>query len=218
MLRNVTIVPAILTSDPQVYRAQAEKINTFSHRVQIDVTDGTFGPKTTQDIDKIWWPKEWTTDLHLMSAQPSAYLPIVLNLKPSLCILHAEVAEDLTPIFTQLKNAGIKTGVALLPQTYPGAVKQYIDVVDHVLIFAGQIGQQGAPADMMQMEKIPLIRAIRSDVEIGWDGGANMTNLRALAHADLDVIDVGSAIAQAADPAAAYQELVAEIDKNGVVL
>ena len=70
----------------------------------------------------------------------------------------------------------------------------------------------------MQMEKIPLVRTMKPEVEIGWDGGANITNVRALAHADLDVINVGSAISQAADPAAAFQALVAEIDKNGVVL
>ena len=91
-------------------------------------------------------------------------------------------------------------------------------MADHVLIFAGQLGMQGNPADLMQMEKIPLVRNMKPEVEIGWDGGANMTNVRALAHADLDVINVGAAISQAENPAAAFEELVAEIDKNGVVL
>ena len=59
---------------------------------------------------------------------------------------------------------------------------------------------------------------MKPELEIGWDGGANMTNVRALAHADLDVIDVGAAIASSPNPATAFQQLVAEIDKNGVVL
>ena len=70
----------------------------------------------------------------------------------------------------------------------------------------------------MQMEKIRLIRDMKPEVEIGWDGGANMTNIRALAHADLDVINVGSAISQAENPAGAFQALMAESDKNGVAL
>ena len=69
----------------------------------------------------------------------------------------------------------------------------------------------------MQMEKIALVRNMKPEVEIGWDGGANINNVRALAHADLDVINVGSAISNAPNPAEAFQELVAEIDKNGVV-
>ena len=218
MIRQVSIVPAILTDNKQDFRAQVEKINAFTRRVQIDVTDGVFAPTQTLDITNIWWPKNWEADLHLMATNPSEHLDTILKLSPSLCILHAEANEDLTPSFNALKEAGIKTGVALLPSTYPGNAKQYIDIVDHVLIFAGQLGMQGNPADLMQMEKIPLVRNMKPEVEIGWDGGANMTNVRALAHADLDVINVGAAISQAENPAAAFEELVSEIDKNGVVL
>lgn len=218
MIRQVSIVPAILTDNKQDFRAQVEKINVFTRRVQIDVTDGIFAPTQTLDITNVWWPRNWDADLHLMAANPSEHIDTILKLSPSLCILHAEASEDLTPSFQALKEAGIKTGLALLAPTYPGNVKPYIDMVDHVLIFAGQLGMQGNPADLMQMEKIPLVRNMKPEVEIGWDGGANMTNVRALAHADLDVINVGAAISQAENPAAAFEELVAEIDKNGVVL
>ncbi len=218
MIRTVSIVPSILTDNKQDYRAQIERINAFTRRVQIDVTDGVFAPTTTLDITNIWWPKNWTADLHLMATNPSQFLDTILKLSPSLCILHAEASEDLLPIFQTLKEADIKTGLALVPTTFPGNVKHYIDVVDHVLIFAGQIGVQGAQADLMQMEKIALIRNMKPELEIGWDGGANLSNVRALAHADLDVINVGSAISQAENPAQAFEDLVAEIDKNGVVL
>lgn len=218
MIRTVSIVPTILSNNKQEYRAQIERINPFTRRVQIDVTDGVFAPNPTLDITNIWWPKNWQADLHMMVAQPSNYLETILKLSPSLCILHAESNENILPIFEKLKAAGIKTGVALLPSTYPGNAKAYIDVADHVLIFAGQLGAQGGQADLMQMEKIPLVRNMKPELEIGWDGGANVTNVRALAHADLDVINVGSAISTSPNPAETFQELVAEIDKNGVAL
>ena len=218
MIRTVSIVPSILTDNKQDYRAQVERINVFTRRVQIDVTDGKFAPTQTLDVTNVWWPKNWESDLHLMSTNPSEHLDTVLKLSPSLCILHAEASEDLMPTFEALKEAGIKVGVALLPSTFPGDAKQYIDAADHVLIFAGQLGMQGSPADLMQMEKIALVRNMKPEVEIGWDGGANLTNIRALAHADLDVINVGSVLALADNPAEVFQELVAEIDKNGVVL
>ncbi len=218
MIRTVSIVPTILTDNKQDYRAQVERINIFTRRVQIDVTDGTFAPSQSLDITNIWWPKNWEADLHLMAANPSEYLDTILKLNPSLCVFHAEANEDLLPSFQILKDAGIRTGVALLPSTFPGNVKPYIDAADHVLIFAGHLGVQGSPADLMQMEKIPLVRNMKPELEIGWDGGANMTNIRAIAHADVDVINVGSAISQATDPAQVFQELVAEIDKNGVVI
>ena len=218
MIRTVSIVPSILTDNKQDYRAQVEKINVFTRRVQIDVTDGKFAPTQTLDVTNVWWPKNWQADLHLMVTNPSEHLDTVLKLNPSLCILHAEAGEDLLPTFQALKEAEIKVGVALMPSTFPGNVKQYIDEADHVLIFAGQLGMQGSPADLMQMEKIALVRNMKPEVEIGWDGGANMSNVRALAHADLDVIIVGSVISLADNPAEVFQELVNEIDKNGVVL
>lgn len=218
MIRTVSIVPSILTDNKQDYRAQVERVNIFTRRVHVDVTDGKFTTNQTLDITNVWWPKNWDADLHLMATNPSEHMDTILKLNPSLCILHAEASEDLMPSFETLKEAGIKVGVALMPSTFPGNVKHYIDYADHVLIFAGQLGVQGSPADLMQMEKIPLIRNAKPEVEIGWDGGANMTNIRALAHSDLDIIDVGSAISKSENPAGAFEELVAEIDKNGVVL
>lgn len=218
MLRAVSIVPAVLTASKAEYRAQLERINTYTNHIQIDVTDGAFAQTATLDLANVWWPKGWTADLHLMAARPSQYLETILRLMPTLCILHAEASEDLLPIFDTLRQAGIKTGVALLPSTFPGHIRQYIEAADHVLIFAGQLGAQGGQADLMQMEKVTLIREIKAEVEIGWDGGANMTNIRAIAHGGFDVINVGSALAKADNPAELYAEMVAETDKTGVVL
>lgn len=218
MLRTVTIVPTVLTNNKQEYRAQLEHINMYTKHIQIDITDGQFAKSETLDITNLWWPQGWEVDLHLMVDRPSFYMDTIFKLQPSLCIFHAEAKESLIPIFDMLHSRGIKAGVALLKSTYPGNVKEYIEAADHVLIFAGTLGEQGGQADMMQMEKIGIIRNLKSEVEIGWDGGANMKTIRALAHADLDVINVGSALSQAANPSAVYQEMVAETDKSGVVL
>ena len=185
---------------------------------EVSIVPTIFAPAETLDITNVWWPKNWETDLHLMVAKPSEYLDTIFKLTPSLCIFHAEASEDLLPIFDALREHEIKAGVALLPSTYPGNVRQYIEAADHVLIFAGQLGVQGSPADLLQMEKIALIRNMKPELEIGWDGGANLTNVRALAHADLDVINVGSAISQAENPAEVFNQLVSEIDKSGVVI
>ncbi|MDO4742127.1 MAG: hypothetical protein Q4A79_02010 [Candidatus Saccharibacteria bacterium] len=218
MTRNVSIVPAILTDNPADYRSQIEKINVFARRVQIDLTDGVFAPTRTLDITQIMWPKGWTVDLHLMVANPSAYMGAVVKLAPSLCILHAEAREDLRPIFQLLKSHGIRAGVALLQTTYPGDIAQYIKLADHVLIFAGQLGAQGGQADLIQVEKVSLIRNIKPEVEIGWDGGVNLFNVRMLAHSGIDVINVGSAISASDNPAGMFEQLVAETTKDGVII
>lgn len=212
------IVPAILTNDPNEYKKQIEIFQPFAKRVQVDISDGTFAPGATIPVANVWWPQGMEVDLHMMVVRPSEHMPLILQMKPSLCIFHAETGEDLVPIFDQLRAAGIKAGVALMKSSFPDDYRRYIEVVDHVLVFAGDIGRQGGQADMLQAEKIPLVKAINSNCEIGWDGGANLRTARAIARAGATVINVGSALTTAADPSAVYEDLVADLDKRGVVL
>lgn len=212
------IVPAILTNDPAVYQNQMTTYAQFSKRIQLDISDGEFSPTVTIPETGLVFPQGVEVDLHIMALRPSEHLQAIIAIKPSLVILHAEAGENLLPVFEELKKAGIKVGVALLQATYPGKVRPYIEAVDHVMIFAGAIGQQGGAADLLQTEKVALIKAIKPEVEIGWDGGANMKNVRTIAHAGVNVINVGSALAQAENPAAMYDELVKESDRPGVAL
>ena len=205
------IVPAILTNDPNQFKRQMEIYQPFAKRVQVDIADGSFAPDVTIPINGVWKPEGIDIDLHMMIVRPSEQLPLIIQLKPSLCILHAESGEDLLPIFEQLRANGIKAGVALMKSTYPGSVRQFIEAADHVLVFAGDIGRQGSIADMLQTEKIPLIREINSSCEIGWDGGANIKNVRAIARAGADIINVGSALTNAADPSTTFEELTADL-------
>ena len=154
----------------------------------------------------------------MMTLSPSAHIDNLIKIHPNLVIFHAEANDDLLPIFDRLKQNDIKAGVAIVKNVYPGNIKQLLNAADYALIFSGTMGQYGGKADLLLLEKVALIREIHKTIEIGWDGGANISNIRALAHADLDVINVGSAIALAPDPAEMFQERVAEIDKNGVVL
>ncbi|MBQ3309550.1 hypothetical protein IJG78_02635 [Candidatus Saccharibacteria bacterium] len=212
------IVPTILTNSPDQYKALITKFQPFAKRVQVDIADGTFAPAITIPVNNVWWPQGWEIDLHMMVVRPTEHLPIILQLKPSLCIFHAETGEDLLPLFDQLHAANIKAGVALMKPTYPGSVRQFIEKADHVLVFAGEIGKQGSQADMLQTEKIQLIKDINPNVEVGWDGGANLKTVRAITHAGADVIDVGSAITNADDPKAMFDALTADLDKRGVIL
>ena len=82
-------------------------------------------------------------------------------------------------------------------------------------VFAGELGGHGA-ADMLQTEKIALIKKINPQAEIGWDGGVTVENVRALARAGVNAINVGAAILNATDRAAAYNELKTEAEQRGV--
>ncbi len=212
------ITPAILATNPEEYKEQVEKIFPFAERVHIDVTDGEFAPNLTLPETQIWWPQEWKVDIHMMVARPSEHIDAIIQLNPNMVVFHSEVEEDLVPIFERLKNETmIKPGLALLRSTVPETVEPAIKAAEHILIFSGNLGEMGGVANMMQLEKIRLIKAINSNVEIGWDGGANLSNVFNLTQSGVDVVNVGAAIMQAQDPEQAYHQMETEINRKGAI-
>jgi len=211
------IAPALLAENADNYKEQAEHLHGFASRVHLDISDGEFAPTFTVMAAQLWWPQEWTIDIHAMVARPSEHLQALVALKPNLIIFHAEVKEDLLPILQYVQKLGIKAGIALQRPTSPSTVSQLIEAADHVMIFSGDLGHYGGTASLIQLEKVRLIRAIKQDVEIGWDGGVTIENAYGLSQGGVDVLNVGATIAKAADPAAAYAALVNEISKKGVL-
>ncbi len=214
---NIRIAPTILTASPDEFQAALVAINEFTNQVQIDITDGEFAPSRTIGLDHVFWPDNWQVDLHMMVKNPSRYIDKLILMKPHLVIFHAEVEEDLRPSFEKLRQAGIKVGLALLRQTVPEQKADLITLVDHVLIFAGDLGRMGGQANLLQIQKVRLIRAISPNVEIGWDGGANIDNLPMIIQAGVDVINVGSAISLASNPAEAYKAMVELTTREGLI-
>ena len=211
------IAPCITVETEDDYKATVERLHPFAKRVHVDIMDGQFAPTFSIGVDKLWWPQEWEIDVHLMATTPSQYVPTLIQLKPSCIILHAEASEDLLPLIAAIKQAGIKVGIALLKTTVPSSIQEYIEQADHVLVFSGNLGHYGGTASLMQLEKVRLIRGIHPEVEIGWDGGANVENAFSLAQGTVDVINVGGAISNAADPTAVYNQMVSEINKHSVI-
>jgi ribulose-phosphate 3-epimerase len=211
------VAPCLLAETPDDYKLMVERIHGFAKRVHVDICDGEFAPTFTVGAAQIWWPQEWTVDIHAMVARPSEHLETLISLKPHTIIFHAEVQEDIVPILQHIKKFEIKAGVALVKTTVPNTIAPAIEASDHVMIFSGDLGKYGGTASLMQLEKVRLIRAIKQDVEIGWDGGVNIENAYSLSQGGVDVLNVGGTIAKAEDPGAVYATLVNEINKHGVI-
>ena len=211
------IVPTIMVETIEQYRAETEKVGAFAHRVHVDISDGEFAPTFLLGEDQLYWPEGWEVDVHAMVERPSEHLAKLLQLKPTLVILHAEAQEDILPHFATLKNAGIKAGIGLLKTTVPSTVEPAIKAADHVMIFSGELGKHGGTASLMQLEKVRLVKKIKPEVEIGWDGGINMENAYTLAQGGVDVLNVGGTIAESDNPTDTYNQLVKEINKHGVI-
>lgn len=211
------VAPTITTETLDDFKTSVDMLIPFAKRVHIDISDGEFAPTFLLGEAQLYWPKEWTVDIHAMVVRPSEHLAQLIALKPSLIIFHAEIEEDRASLINQIKAAGIKAGIALLKTTVPSTIADVIKLADHVLIFSGDLGKIGGTASLMQLEKVRLVKAINPTAEIGWDGGVNDENAYTLAQGNVSVLNVGSSIKMADDPAEAYATLTREINKHGVI-
>lgn len=212
-----TIAPAITVETAEAYKASVERLQGFATRVHVDISDGEFAPSFLLGEDQLYFPANWQVDIHAMVARPSEHLARLIALKPSLIIFHAEISEDRAALIAQIKQAGIRAGVALLRTTVPASVADVIRLADHVMIFSGELGKYGGKASLMQLEKVRLVKAINPAVEIGWDGGVSLENAYTLTQGGVDVLNTGGAIASTDNPAGVYDALTKEINKHGVI-
>lgn len=213
------VVPAITEQSVEDVNAEWLRMQPFASRVHLDLMDGQFAPGEPIPLDSLSWSEGWEVDMHLMYKEPMEQLEAItsLNPKPSLVVFHAEAEGDLLAFAKGLQDAGIKAGVALMRSTVPSDKTELIQAADHVLIFSGDLGKHGGKANMLQLEKVRLIHAIKEEVEIGWDGGANVDNSYTLALGGIDVINVGHALADVDDPAEVYRKFDFEVHRKDVL-
>lgn len=211
------IAPCITAANPDEYQVSVERIQPFAQRVHVDIADGEFTPNVLMNANDVWWPKEWTVDVHAMVAHPEQHVQALVAKKPNLIIFHAELEINMVALLQYVKQCGVKAGVALQRSTVPASVKEVLEAADHCMIFSGTLGKYGGTASLMQLEKVRLIKAINASLEIGWDGGINVENAYGLAQNGVDVLNCGGAIQKAADPQAAFTALTNEINKHGVL-
>lgn len=199
-----SICPSVTARDANEYKNQMDRIARFATRVHIDVADGIFTPVKLLSVDQVWWPGGVRADLHVMYQRPFEHYKTYLSLAPQMVIVHAEAEGKFVPFAELMHRHGIEVGVALKPETPIELIRPAMPWIDHVLVFSGNLGHFGGQADLQLIDKARLLRRLKPQLEIGWDGGINNTNAQILARGGIDVLNVGGYIQHAADPRQAY--------------
>ncbi len=205
------ICPTVMGANSREYREAIERIAEFAERIHIDFADGVFAPTKLEPLEDAWWPIGLIVDFHIMYQKPLEHLETVIVHQPSLAIVHAE-ADGAWEFVKELEGLGIQRGVALLKETSADVIKPYLEHIDHVLVFSGDLGYYGGKADFGLLDKVKQLKAMKPQLEIGWDGGVNEQTAKELAAGGVDVLNVGGAIQKAVDPENAYDTLVASIN------
>jgi ribulose-phosphate 3-epimerase len=217
-----TIAPSLLAADFSNLQRDIELINRseagFFH---LDIMDGLFVPNISFGIPVVKAVKKIARkplDVHLMIVQPERYLEKFRDAGADWLTVHLEACPHLHRTVQEIKELGMKAGVALNPHTPVTALEEIIPYIDLVLIMSVNPGFGGQKFIGTSYEKIKktktLILKSGSDAIIEVDGGIDTENAGRLFGAGADILVAGTTVFHSADPVV----MIRELGKAGLVL
>ena len=196
------IAPSMLASDFSQIGEEVHRVaEAGADLIHLDVMDGHFVPNLTMGPQLIKSIRSYTDlpfDVHLMIAEPQAYIDAFVDAGSDLITVHIELEEQFPAIIDQIKNSGVKVGIALRPKTPIAAVEPYLDDIDLVLPMSVEPGFGGQSFQTDTLNKIDqlhqLIQTRKLDLAIEVDGGINQETAALVGHRGATILVAGTAI------------------------
>jgi ribulose-phosphate 3-epimerase len=208
------IVPTVVPAGPEDIVAARQRYR-FTQTLHIDVADGIFAKNRTWTPPPGYKLPEHLAvlyEVHLMAEQPLALGLAYAHAGARRMIAHIESfrhADAAQDAFTMWRGAGVKEiGAAILLDTPPKELAPYAELVDfiHVMSIA-EVGTQGKPFESTVLERISRLHGQYPRLAISVDGGVVKGVMSRLREAGVSRYCVGAALAEAADPEAAFGAL-----------
>ena len=202
------IAPSLLASNFLNLEAECRMINeSEADWFHLDVMDGRFVPNISFGlpvIQSIRKASKKVFDVHLMIEEPGMYAEAFKKAGADNLTVHLEACPHLHRNIQQIKQLGMKAGVAINPHTPVQLLQDVLPDLDLVLIMSVNPGFGGQQFIPHTLDKIRTLRQkidqLSLPVLIEVDGGIDLTNARAIAEAGAHVLVAGSSIFHATDP------------------
>jgi ribulose-phosphate 3-epimerase len=199
---RVLIAPSLLSADfanfAQAARAAREAGAELLH---FDVMDGLFVPNITfgpQTVQAVRHHSDAFFDVHLMVVQPERYIEEFARAGADIITVHAEACVHLQRTLAQIRECGVRAGVALNPATPLSVIEYVIPDIDLLLIMTVNPGFGGQQFIPQMLRKIARARAMLDEVgSEAWlevDGGINGVTTPLVVRAGARVLVAGSSV------------------------
>lgn len=210
------ISPSFLSADFLNLGRDAQTINrSRAEWFHLDIMDGVFVPNISFGIPVVKALRgatDKTLDVHLMIVRPERYLTAFRDAGADYLTVHEEACTHLHRTIEEIRELGMRAGVALNPHTPVSSLTEIATMLDMVLIMSVNPGFGGQQFISASLDKISRTRELLdrtgSNALIQVDGGVNTENAAALFNAGADVLVAGNAIFGSEDPVRTIQQMI----------
>ncbi len=215
MFTDIQIAPSILSADFANLERDVRMISEAgADWIHVDVMDGHFVPNLTIGPAHVKMLKRVTDvplDVHLMIDNPEVQVPWYIDAGADSVTVHVEACDDAAAMLRTIRDAGVKAGISLNPETDASALAGLLGLVDMVLVmsvhpgFGGQSFIENSPAKIAAIVEMCKAEGAAPLIEV--DGGIGAVTASLVSAVGADVLVAGSAIFCADDPAVALRDI-----------
>ncbi len=182
--------------------------------IHCDIMDGVFVPNISFGFAVIEHVKKIAKkplDVHLMIVDPDRYLSRFHEAGADILTVQYEACNHLHRTVSEIRNLGMKAGVAVNPHTPVSLLKNTLPFIDMVLIMTVNPGFGGQSFIMESYSKIAELRKMIDNggnkVLIEVDGGIYTKNARKLIETGVNVLVAGNSVFSSANPTETIRKL-----------